>query len=73
MCIITMMCIYCIPNQSVATTHPLEVLTSSSNGGSIEGEWIDQYIHYQYSNYIHMFVSKFQKLEVNGKVNKVNS
>ena len=32
------MCIYCIPNQSVATTPPLEVLTSSSNGGSIESE-----------------------------------
>ena len=32
------MCIYCIPNQSVATTPPLEILTSSSNCGSIEGE-----------------------------------
>ena len=36
MCII--LCVYCIPNQSVATTPPLEVLTSSSKGGSIEGE-----------------------------------
>ena len=27
-----------MPNQSVVTTPPLEVLTSSSKGGSIEGE-----------------------------------
>ena len=66
--------VYLLYTKSIcSTTHPLEVLTSSSNGGSIEGEWIDQCIHYQYSNYIHIFVSKFQKLEVNGKVNNVNS